>query len=110
MGVVYKVRRIGLGRLVALKMILSAAGDRQFVHRSRTRPKRSPACTIPNIVQIYQVGEAEREAVLSMELIEDGSLADQQASTPLSPQASRPVVRDRGPGRSRGAPAGHRPL
>jgi serine/threonine protein kinase/tetratricopeptide (TPR) repeat protein len=90
MGVVYKARQRGLKREVALKMI---RGDRRgrpdLVARFRIEAEAVARLRHPNIVQIYEIGEAEGIAYLSLELLEGVSLADRLAS---NPQPGRPAA------------------
>jgi hypothetical protein len=60
MGVVYKARQTRLNRSVALKMILSGA-QAGPVERARFRVEAESVAQLqhPNIVQIYDVGEAD---------------------------------------------------
>jgi serine/threonine protein kinase len=83
MGVVYKALDVRLGRLVALKMILSG------VHASRAERvrfyKEAEALARlhhPGIVQIHQVGEEDGLPFLALEFCEGGSLADKLHGVP----------------------------
>ena len=77
MGVVYLARQIGLNRAVALKMILSGehAGPAER-ERFRREAQAVAALQHPNIVQIYDVGEAEGRPYLAFEYVGGGTLAD----------------------------------
>ncbi|HEX8199742.1 MAG TPA: protein kinase, partial [Isosphaeraceae bacterium] len=88
MGVVYRARQRSLNRAVALKMIR---------HGSRARPDQLARFRIEaeavarlhhaNIVQIYDIGEAEGLPFFSLELLPGGSLAERLAGTP-QPEAT----------------------
>jgi tRNA A-37 threonylcarbamoyl transferase component Bud32 len=83
MGVVYKARRRGLHRLVALKVALSGpfASPAQ---RSRFRLEAELAARVrhPNVVQVYEVGTHEGRNFLTMEWVEGGTLADRLDGRP----------------------------
>src|SRR5947209_20216061 len=68
MGVVYKARQLALNRLVALKMILggSYAGPKERA-RFRTEAEAVARLQHPNIVQIYEIGEHNNLAYISLE-------------------------------------------
>jgi WD40 repeat protein/serine/threonine protein kinase len=76
MGVVYRARHVKLNRTVALKMILAGvhAGPRELA-RFRQEAEAVAQLHHPNIVQIFDVGEANGHAYCALELVEGGSLA-----------------------------------
>ena len=60
MGVVYKARHIGLNRVVALKMILSAEhSGQEALARFRAEAEAVAQLKHPNIVQVYDIGEQD---------------------------------------------------
>ena len=71
MGVVYKARHLRLNRLVALKMIRggSQAALRCLV-RFRTEAEAVARLRHPNIIQIYDIGEADGLPFVALELLE----------------------------------------
>jgi serine/threonine protein kinase/Flp pilus assembly protein TadD len=76
MGVVYKARHLGLKRLVALKMILSAehAGADELA-RFRAEAEAIARLQHPNIVQVYDIGEHNGKPYFALEFVSCGSLA-----------------------------------
>src|SRR4051794_2854794 len=73
MGVVYKARHLALNRVVALKMILSAA-DAGPAGAARFRHEAEAAARLqhPNIVQVFEVGEHAGRPYVAMEYVEGG--------------------------------------
>jgi WD40 repeat protein/serine/threonine protein kinase len=83
MGVVYKVRQIGLNRIAALKMILAgphAAAEELF--RFRLEAEAVARLQHPNIVQIYEIAEQDGRPYFSLEFVDGGSLARKLGGTP----------------------------
>jgi WD40 repeat protein/serine/threonine protein kinase len=76
MGVVYLAWQTGLARLVALKTVLAGAhaGPEERA-RFRTEAEAAARLVHPHIVQIYEIGEADRQPFLALEYVEGGSLA-----------------------------------
>ena len=80
-GVVFKARHLKLNRNVALKMLLSGvyAGS---VERARFRREAEAVAALahPNIVQVYDTGDAAGRNYFTMEIIEGGTLAQKLAA------------------------------
>jgi len=83
MGVVYKARQRGLDRMVALKMVRAGlhAGPEQLT-RFRIEVRAVARLRHPNVVQVYDVGEAGGLPYVALELLEGGSLDARVAGTP----------------------------
>src|SRR5262245_39872516 len=82
MGVVFRARHRPLDRVVALKMTL--AGAYSCAHeRERFQREAEAVARLrhPNVVQIYDVGEAEGRPYFTMEYVEGGGLAQMLAGT-----------------------------
>ena len=76
MGVVYKARQVSLNRIVALKMILAGVhADANARARFRREAEAVAALQHPNIIQIYEIGEASGHLYLALEYVEGGNLA-----------------------------------
>ncbi len=94
MGVVYQARQIALNRIVALKMILSGAQIRPQEHaRFLAEAEVIASLKHPNIVQIYEIGEAGGRPYFSLEYVDGGTLAQRLHGIPLPfAQAARLVA------------------
>lgn len=81
MGVVYRARKRGLERVVALKMVHGGrfADDREL-ERFRIEAVAASTLEHPNIVPIYEVGEHDDCPFFTMRLMEGGTLASQVKS------------------------------
>jgi predicted ATPase len=84
MGEVYRARDSRLGREVAIKVLpADLAGDRDRLQRLRLEARAASALNHPNIVTIYEIGEAESTFYIAMELVEGTSLRELVAAGPL---------------------------
>src|SRR5262249_21388377 len=93
MGVVYKALDLRLGRLVALKMILSGlyAGPQELA-RMRKEAEALARLRHPNVVQIYHIGEHDGRPFLALEFCDGGSLADHVCRTPQPARAAAQLL------------------
>jgi serine/threonine protein kinase len=85
MGEVYRARDTRLGRIVALK-VLRVGADPELLHRLDREARAASALNHPNIVQIYDVGEAAGQAgahYVVMEHVEGETLRRLLARGPL---------------------------
>ncbi len=77
MGVVYRGEDLGLGRAVAIKVLRSdLASDRDLVTRFRAEAAMLASLHHPNLVQVYALGEHQRDVYFVMELVEGQPLSE----------------------------------
>jgi serine/threonine-protein kinase len=93
MGVVYRARHLGLGRTVALKMILAShlatpEDERRFLDEARA----AAALRHPGIVQVHDFGRHEDRPFFTLEFCPGGSLADRLRGGPLPPREAARMV------------------
>jgi serine/threonine protein kinase len=88
MGVVYRARDSSLGRVVALKMLSADLGAEEELHQRFQREAEAIGrLSHPNIVTVYDVGEAAGQLYMAMELLEGDdlrSLIEKRAAIPLA--------------------------
>ncbi|MEP6994387.1 MAG: protein kinase [Acidobacteriota bacterium] len=84
MGEVYRARDTRLGRDVAIKVLpAAAAADSDRRQRFAQEARSASALNHPNILTIYDIGEAEGTTYIAMELIEGKTLRELVAAEPL---------------------------
>jgi len=99
MAVVYRARDERLGRMVALKVLVPAlAADEEFRRRFIAESRAAAAVDHPNIVPVYEAGQAGHALFIAMRLVtggdlrqvldREGPLPPARASQFLSPVAS----------------------
>src|SRR5215210_26794 len=77
MANVYLAEDQELGRRVAIKILNDRhAGDDQFVERFRREAKNAAGLSHPNVVSIYDRGEAEGTYYIAMEYLDGRSLKE----------------------------------
>ncbi|MGA8297284.1 MAG: serine/threonine-protein kinase, partial [Acidimicrobiales bacterium] len=81
MGVVFQATDLKLDRPVALKVLADASSDERRLH---SEVRALARLSHPNLVRIYDAGEAGGDVYLVMELIEGKTLAERLQQGPLS--------------------------
>src|SRR5215475_449064 len=81
MGEVYRARDAKLGREIAVKVLpASVADDRGRRQRFEQEARSASALNHPNILTIYDIGEADGALFIAMELVEGKTLRELLAS------------------------------
>jgi serine/threonine protein kinase len=91
MAVVYLARQTNLGRLVAVKMLADACSS-EAQRRFHGEAEAVASLQHPNIVQVFEWGEAEGRACCALEFIDGGNLAEALAGTPCPPRVAADLV------------------
>jgi len=93
MGAVWKARRRGLERVIALKMLLfGGMGAPENRQRFRTEAAAAAALDHPNIVRLFDVGEHDGQPFIAMQYIAGRSLAEAVRDHPLPPIEAATVL------------------
>jgi len=94
MGVVYKATQIGLGRTVALKMLIAGPfADSGLRARFLLEAESVAALEHPHIIRVFAFGEADGHPYLAMEFVPGGSLGERlKARGPLPPREAAGLV------------------
>jgi predicted Ser/Thr protein kinase len=93
MGVVYKARQKSLNRFVALKLLApERAGDPQFAARFEKEAHALAALNHPNIVGVYDFGQAGGFYFLLMEFVDGVNLRQLLQTKRLTPKEALSIV------------------
>jgi hypothetical protein len=85
MAIVYRAEQVSLGRPVALKVLSpELSNDEAFCERFRREGKHAAALHHPNLVTIFDSGEADGRLFLAMQLVDGSTLAATMAGRSLS--------------------------
>jgi len=77
MAIVYSAEQLSLGRRVALKVLASQlTQDEDFRERFRREGRHAAGLDHPNIIPVYDSGEADGLLFLAMRLVEGSTLAE----------------------------------
>ncbi len=93
MGIVYKARQVKADRVVAVKLMLHADhADRDARDRFDTEAQAVARLQHPNIVQVFEVGEAGGAPFFSLEFVPGGSLSKRIKESMLPPREAAALV------------------
>jgi tetratricopeptide (TPR) repeat protein len=94
MGVVYKAKQVRLGRIVALKMILTGNfASREQIARFHTEAQAAASLNHPGIVPIFEIGNQDHQYYFSMAFIEGESLQHIVKRGPIAPLQAASITR-----------------
>jgi WD40 repeat protein len=93
MGVVYRARQRGLGRIVALKLVRGGAlASSEELARFEREARAVSRLDHPHIVPVHEVGEEDGMRFYSMKLMEGGTLARPLVPIDRSAQGAARIV------------------
>lgn len=93
MGVVYKARQPKLNRLVALKILApEKVADTKFSERFQREAQALARLNHPNIVTVYDFGEADGLYFLTMEFVDGVSLRQLLQTRKIAPEEALAIV------------------
>ncbi len=94
MGAVYKARQPSLDRLVALKLLPSGvASDPGFAERFTREARALARLSHPNIVAVYDFGQAAGMPFFVMEYVDGPNLREVERQGKLSPREALQIIR-----------------
>lgn len=91
MGIVYAAHDDRLQRTIALKTLSSPSGDETARQRLWREARAAASVNHPNICQIYEVGEAEGQVFIAMELLDGEALSERLQRGALNVSDALPI-------------------
>src|SRR4051812_6412258 len=94
MGVVYKALHLRLNRVVALKVMLAGVhADPREIIRFLSEAEAVAAIRHPNVIQVFDTGEADGRPYMAMECLEGGSLSARiRAAGTIDPRTAAELI------------------
>jgi serine/threonine protein kinase len=93
MGAVYRARQPSLDRLVALKILPpGVAGDASFAERFTREARALARLSHPNIVAVYDFGQAAGMPFFLMEYVDGPNLRELERGGKLSPREAMQII------------------
>jgi serine/threonine protein kinase len=93
MGAVYKARQPSLDRLVALKILTpGVAGDAGFAERFTREARALARLSHPNIVAVYDFGQAAGMPFFLMEYVDGPNLRELERGGKLNPREAMQII------------------
>ena len=92
MGMVYKARQVTLDRFVALKILPPQSGDPSFAERFAREARALAKLSHPNIVGIYDFGQANGLYYFLMEYVDGVNLRQMLRANRLSPREALAII------------------
>ncbi len=93
MGEVYRAKDPRLGRELALKILpVALAKDEERLARFEREARAASGLNHPNIVTIYDIGQADTISYISMELVQGRTLRELVSDGPLAPKRLLPIA------------------
>ncbi|HTH47231.1 MAG TPA: serine/threonine-protein kinase [Candidatus Limnocylindria bacterium] len=93
MGRVYAARQVGLGRIVALKVMGDASRNADFELRFLREAQTAARLRHPNLVAVHDFGRTDGQLYFSMDYIEGGDLARRLRGRPFAPWEAASLLR-----------------
>ncbi len=113
MGEVYRARDPRLGREIAIKVLpASVASDPDRLRRFEKEARSASALNHPNLVTVYEIGEAAGTSYIAMELVDGRTVREILADGPLATRSLLAIAAQVADGLARAHAAGivHRDL
>jgi serine/threonine protein kinase len=93
MGEVYLAQDMNLGRQIALKLLpADLTGDTNRVRRFKQEARAASALNHPNILTVYEIGEADGNHFIATEFIEGATLRSSLANGRLAVQTALDIM------------------